>query len=281
MNKLRSIHFFAILMLSLCFILSSSAQDKKDSEDVYTIKQGDTLWDISSNFLKNPFLWPKLWQRNPNITNPHWIYPGQSIRISPPEDLKKVEEIRPREEAKQVLVEEKPEEKSKELAAEAQVKKGETPEGEKKQVASVEVKPGEEKPAGAMSDGGKPSFNRDVRSAGFLSDINLRGVGIILDNKEGKNLMSEGDIVYVAFRTSRPVTIGEKYTVFRASPEGARHPVTDKRIATKYNIVGNIQIIDEQGNFFTANVIEAFYAILKGDMLQPYVKERMEITEKK
>ena len=278
MNKLRSIHFIfiAILILSLCFILSSSAQDKKDSEDVYTIKPGDTLWDISSNFLKNPYLWPKLWQRNPYIKNPHWIYPGQSIRISPSEDLKKAEEVQPREEVKQVSVEVKPEEKSKELAAEAQVKKSETPEGEKTLAGPVEVKPAE-----AMPNGGKPSFNRDARSAGFLSDINLRGVGVILDNKEGKNLMSEGDIVYVAFRTSRPVTIGEKYTVFRASPDDVKNPGTDKRIATKYNIVGNIQIIDEQGNFFTANVIEAFYAIFRGDMLQPYVKERMEITEKK
>ena len=175
-----------------------------------------------------------------------------------------------------MLAEEKSQGKSKELAEEAQVKKGETPAEEKKPEGLAEVKPVEGK---SSEEGGKPSFTRDVRSAGFLSDVNLRGVGIILDNKEGKNLMSEGDIVYVAFRTSRPVTVGEKYTIFRASP--AKHPATDKRVATKYNIVGNVQVIDEQGNFFTAKVIEAFDGISKGDMLQPYVKERMEITEKK
>jgi hypothetical protein len=107
----------------------------------------------------------------------------------------------------------------------------------------------------------------------------LRGIGIILDNREGKSLMSEGDIVHVAFRTSRPVTIGEKYTIVHPSSVG--HPLTDKRIATKYNIVGNIQIIDEHGNFFVAKVIEAFDGILKGDLLQPYVKERMEVMERK
>ena len=73
MKTLRTIGCIAILMVSLIFILSSSAQEKKEGEDVYTIKKGDTLWDISSKFLKDPFLWPKLWQRNPYISNPCWI----------------------------------------------------------------------------------------------------------------------------------------------------------------------------------------------------------------
>ncbi len=87
--------------------------------------------------------------------------------------------------------------------------------------------------------------------------------------------MAEGDIVYLAFRTSEPVMIGNKYTVFRSS-ELIRHPVTDQKIGRKYNITGNLQIIDQNGNFSTAKIIEAFDAILKGDMIQPYMKEKME-----
>ncbi len=41
--------------------------------------------------MKNPFLWPKLWQRNPYITNPHWIYPGNPVRLNPLEEPKKEE----------------------------------------------------------------------------------------------------------------------------------------------------------------------------------------------
>jgi LysM repeat protein len=258
MKKLRSIHFFAILMLSLCFILSSLAQEKKETEDVYTIKQGDTLWDISSKFLKDPFLWPKLWQGNPYITNPHWIYPGQSIRLSPLEDLKK-------EEPKKVVVEEKPkEEKPKEVAGEAEVKKVEAPPIEKKVEVVAEA---------------KPTFFQDAQSAGFLSDINFRGIGVILDSKEGKVLISQGDIVYLAFKSSKPIMNGDKYTVFRAS-DVVRHPVTDQKIGRKYNITGYVQIIDQYGNFFTARVIEAFDAIVKGDMIRPYMK-KMEVEEKK
>ncbi len=259
MKKLRSIHFIAILMISLIFILSPLAQEKKEAEDVYTIKQGDTLWDISSKFLKDPFLWPKLWQRNPYITNPHWIYPGQPICLSPLEDLKK-------EEPKKVVVEEKPkEEKPKEAIVEVEVKKVEPPPIEKKPETVVEA---------------KPIFFPEARSAGFLSDIEFPGIGIILDSKEGKSLMSQEDIVYLAFKTSKPIMIGDKYTVFRAS-EVVKHPVTDQKIGKKINITGNIQIIDQHGNFFTARVIESFDAILKGDMLHPYMKEKMEGEEKK
>jgi len=274
MRKLRGIHFFMILMISLCFILSPLAQEKKETEDVYTIKQGDTLWDISSKLLKDPFLWPKLWQRNLYITNPHWIYPGQSIRLSPLEDLKK-------EEPKKVVVEEKAkEEKPKEVAVETEVKKVEPPPIEKKVEVVVEAKPAEAKPPEAKPAEAKPTFFQDVRSAGFLSDIGFRGIGIILDSKEGKNLIALNDIVYLAFKTSKPIMIGDKYTVFRAS-DVVRHPVTDQKLGIKYSIIGNVQVIDQQGNFFTARVIEAFDAMVKGDMLRPYMKEKMEGEERK
>jgi len=89
MKRLFIILFIFVIVISFGFVLCPFAQEKKEGEEIYTIKQGDTLWDISSKFLKDPFLWPKLWQRNPYITNPHWIYPGQPVRIVPAEELLK------------------------------------------------------------------------------------------------------------------------------------------------------------------------------------------------
>jgi LysM repeat protein len=52
--------------------------------DTHTVQRGDTLWDLSSRYYKNPWGWPKLWSYNPQVTNPHWIYPGDTIRLLPP-----------------------------------------------------------------------------------------------------------------------------------------------------------------------------------------------------
>jgi hypothetical protein len=49
--------------------------------DVHVVRQGDTLWDLCAQYFNSPWEWPRIWSYNPEISNPHWIYPSDQIRL--------------------------------------------------------------------------------------------------------------------------------------------------------------------------------------------------------
>ena len=55
----------------------------RGTPELHVVVRGDTLWDICGRYFNDPWQWPKIWSYNPQITNPHWIYPGDLVRLLP------------------------------------------------------------------------------------------------------------------------------------------------------------------------------------------------------
>ena len=95
------------IMLPLLFSFTAAANTdskplavKADAPQTYVVVKGDTLWDISAMYLDSPWLWPRLWQINPEIDNPHLIYPGDKLSLvwingQPVLSLKPVKKLSP------------------------------------------------------------------------------------------------------------------------------------------------------------------------------------------
>ena len=77
--KKRLLGFLGAIVLSQSLVAEPVLRD--DYPERYTVVKGDTLWDISNRFLENPWKWPEIWHVNPQIANPHLIYPGDVIRM--------------------------------------------------------------------------------------------------------------------------------------------------------------------------------------------------------
>lgn len=78
LKKLLAVSTGLLLALTVYAATTEWADHRPDR---YVVKKGDTLWDISARFLKKPWHWPEIWQDNPQVRNPHLIYPGDELVI--------------------------------------------------------------------------------------------------------------------------------------------------------------------------------------------------------
>ena len=246
-NRLRTILIIAMLFTALlAFPLSASAEEKETASEAvssknieeeivetetgfyYTVKKGDTLWDLSQRFSDTPYLWPDLWSDNSQIANPHLIYPGQRIRLFRRTDIEK--EARP-------VIEEKPiETKAPPIEVEPEITTQEIPES---------------KPVSKTYR--YPAIDR----VGFIKNKALTPEGFIFKVKEDKRLISTGDIVYVSQKESNPLTPGGRYTVYRTL-EPIYDETTGKFIGIQHFLLGIVEITNTAPRFAIAKVIRSF-----------------------
>lgn len=235
-----------ILLTSLLLLLPWSALAKQQPT-IYTIKKGDTLWGISQRFLKDPYYWPNLWANNPELPNPHFIYPGQKLAIY---------------DGRIEIVPAAPEP----AAATPPTAEPEPPAATPAQVTTTA--PGE---VMVKTLGG---------NEGFISATDLHGLGTIVDTVDNRIMITRGDTVFIRMNDLKATTPGMVFSLFAVGDE-VKHPVTGEPIGYHVNNLGTVQIVAVNTSVATGKITEATREITRGAGLRSYQPPRREVALKK
>jgi hypothetical protein len=232
----------ALILLLIPAIPQVFAQTGEEPT-VYVIQKGDTLWDLSERFFRDPNFWPNLWAKNPVITNPHFIFPGQKVRFF----------------ADRVEIEPAP-----------AATPGPPP------VASIQPRPA----ATAKSPTEEPARERTfvvTGSEGFLLEKELKPSGIIISNAQGRQIVGEDDIVYTDIGKDQGARIGDRYSVF-VKTGSVSHPITNVILGERVIPLGTIQLSEVEQQASRAIVTKSFQEISPGSYLLPFHDKHREVT---
>lgn len=231
-----------LIIISLAFFITSANAEETTTEE-YTIKKGDTLWDISKSKLQDPFLWPKLWKENPEIKNPDLIYPGDKLRIPSKEIITPM--------VKAPILEEIP------VVPEPKIIQ------EKPTVTSpplVEVP--KEMPKQYIVD------KKLYIASGWISD-KFPSIGEIINAPSDRTIFGSADLVYL--KTTGSIAVGDKFFALRDVKE-VKHPETGKSLGHQIRITGILEIVGMDNNIPRAKITTAFEDLQTGDGLMPYAE---------
>lgn len=78
---MKRIVILTAIVLAAFTVQAQDVELREDHPREYVVQEGDTLWDIAGRFLTRPWQWPAIWDANPQIDNPHEIYPGDVISL--------------------------------------------------------------------------------------------------------------------------------------------------------------------------------------------------------
>jgi LysM repeat protein len=242
--------FILVIGLALMIVTVAPATAEESQKKInyeagyyYTVKKGDTLWDISQRFNDTPWQWPDLWRENDQLPNPHWIYPGQRIRLHRKSGAHQLEK-------KPVPVS--------------------TPQVE---VSTPKVEP---EPLVQFH------YNL-MDKVGFIRKPAVTPLGYIDKSIKGKEMISTNDQVYIrppGSQTTLNLSPGQRLTVFRMlSPTPARN--SRRVFGTQHYLLGVVEIITNESNYAIGKILRNYREIKPGDPLMAYeaFSEDIDVTE--
>lgn len=216
-------------------------------EQTYTIKKGDSLWGISQRFIQDPYYWPNVWANNPDITNPHLIYPGQKIRIYNgrieflPEYPEVIEEPIP---------------------------------------APIPAPVAEVVPEPLAPEEPQVQVMKAAAGGNGFVLTNETPLGLLVDSTDSRVLLTKEDIVFLDMVDPSQVKVGDSYSLFAAGREVV-HPQTKEKFGTMMFDLGFLQVISVDGRTIEARIIDVYREIERGAKVFPYLPARKEIALKK
>lgn len=223
--------------------------------DTYTVRPGDTLWDLSGRFLNNPWYWPKVWSYNPEIPNPHWIDPGQLLRFYP-----SAEEAPTRVEPIDEPVAEAEPEGPRELEDFSMGDLSGPSELLDDDAVAV---------SGPYKIGYVPPRSTTARHETFVTRRELEESGELVGAFEDKLMLSTTDSTYARFKGSVPVKKGEAYVIYRTEREIV-HPVTKAVFGYQTVVVGAGRVTAVEPKAVKLVITQTFEPIERGALLGPW-----------
>jgi hypothetical protein len=224
--------------------------------DTYTIRHGDTLWDLSGRYLNNPWYWPKIWSYNPDIENPHWIYPGNLLKFFPSAD-----EAPTRVEP---IAEAEPEEIA--------------PARELEDLSRADLTAPEsidEQDAVAVAGPHKIGYVAPrallARHDTFVTPRELAESGAISAAFEEKLMLATLDKAYARFEGRAGVKPGETYVVYKTE-RPIRHPRTNELFGWQSTVLGAARVVAVDDKAATLVITDSFEPIERGAMLGPWTE---------
>ncbi|MEZ4270143.1 MAG: LysM peptidoglycan-binding domain-containing protein [Myxococcota bacterium] len=213
----------------------------------YVVEPGDSLWTITQRIVGDPFLWPKVWAMNPEITNPHWIYPGDIIRFYEADiELPSQGELV----AMDYTVDEIGNKNKDELHEE----------DKKPPIEMVDTSPN-------LRDLEPPQRFIDL----FITPKKLQEAGVLSNASPDKIMLDRDDLVFLTLTRKAqksPPKAGDRFIVYRSLGR-VKHPVNKDDYGYMTQITGVLEIVYTKGDTARARVQFSTLEIERGQLVTP------------